>query len=55
MLCSQIYRLRTFREEALRCGAQEYLLLPLPPEEFVRRIPHVLAAFARPAGESAAA
>jgi CheY-like chemotaxis protein len=55
VLCSQIYRLRTFRDEALRCGAQEYLLLPLPPDEFVRRIQHVLASFARPAGQSAAA
>lgn len=55
VLCSQIYRLRTFRDEALRCGAQEYLLLPLPPDEFVRRIQHALATFARPAGESAAA
>ncbi len=55
VLCSQLYRLRKFRDEALRCGAQEYLLLPLPPDEFARRIQHVLAAFARPAGESAAA
>src|SRR5262245_9419451 len=55
VLCSQVYRLRSFRDEALRCGAQEYLLLPLPPDEFVRRIQHVLATFERPASESAAA
>jgi len=55
VLCSHVYRLRAFRDEALRCGAQEYLLLPLAPDEFVRRVQHVLATFERPASEGAAA
>ncbi len=55
VLCSHVYRLRAFRDEALRCGAQDYLLLPLPNEEFVRRIQKVLATFVRPASSGAAA
>lgn len=55
VLCSHVYRLRAFRDEALRCGAQDYLLLPLSADEFVRRIQKALASFARPAGDSAAA
>jgi len=56
VLCSHVYRLRTFRDEALRCGAQDYLVLPLAPEEFVRRIQRALATFAQPAsGASSAA
>ena len=53
VLCSQVYRLRGFRDEALRCGAQDYLLLPLAPDEFVRRIRHALATFARPQSSAA--
>ncbi|MSR61648.1 MAG: response regulator [Planctomycetes bacterium] len=56
VLCTHVYRLEAFRKEALRCGAQELLLLPLPTEEFVRRIQLMLAGFAQAtAGGSAAA
>ena len=48
VLCSQVYRLRPFREEALRCGAQDYLLLPMAPDEFLRRVNQAIAYFVRP-------
>jgi CheY-like chemotaxis protein len=55
VICSQIYRTRPFREEALRSGAQDYLLLPMPPDEFLRRVNQAIAYFvAPPARESAA-
>ena len=38
VITSRIYRARQFREEALRCGAQEYVLLPTKPEDFLRRL-----------------
>jgi len=53
VLCSHIYRLRPFREEALSCGAQDYLLLPMPPDEFLRRVNQAISYFVPP--ESAAA
>jgi DNA-binding response OmpR family regulator len=52
VLCSHIYRARVFREEALRCGAQDFLLLPLPLEEFLRRINQAIAYFVPPASQS---
>jgi len=52
VLCSHIYRLRAFREEALRCGAQDYLLLPMPPDEFLRRVNQAIAYFVRPESTS---
>ena len=48
VLCSQIYRQRPFREEALRCGAQDYLLLPMPPDEYLRRVNQAIAYFVLP-------
>ena len=48
VLCTHIYRARPFREEALRCGAADYLLLPLSPEEFLRRINQAIAYFVPP-------
>ena len=48
ILCSPIYRPRPFREEALRCGAQDYFLLPLTPDEFLRRINQAITYFVPP-------
>jgi PleD family two-component response regulator len=48
LLCSNIYRLRPFREEALKCGAQDFLLLPMPPDEFLRRVNQAIAYFVPP-------
>lgn len=42
VLCSRIYRTRQFRDEALRKGASDYVLLPIQLDEFLRRIDKVL-------------
>ena len=55
VLCTHVYRPRPFREEALRCGAADYLLLPMPPEEFLRRINQAIAYFVPPDAAKAAA
>ena len=55
VLCSQIYRPRPFREEALRCGAQDYLLLPMAPHEFLRRVNQAIGSFVPPDAQKAAA
>jgi two-component system OmpR family response regulator len=55
VLSTHIYRARPFREEALRCGAADYLLLPLSPEEFLRRVNQAIAYFVPPGGAKAAA
>jgi DNA-binding response OmpR family regulator len=57
VLCTHIYRTRQFRDEALRLGASDYLLLPIAFEDFVGRIGQTLAAFRaqREAGEARAA
>ena len=52
VLCSHVYRPRVFREEALRCGAQDYLLLPLPLDEFLRRVNQAVAYFVPPMSQS---
>lgn len=51
LLCSRIYRARHFREEALRAGAQDYILLPTKPETFLRRVNSVLSAWVPPMDE----
>ncbi len=51
VLCSHIYRARPFREEALRAGAQDYLLLPIAPDEFLRRVNQAIAYFVPPEGQ----
>jgi DNA-binding response OmpR family regulator len=51
VLCSHVYRTRPFREEALRCGAQDYLLLPMAPDEFLRRVNQAIAYFVPPETE----
>lgn len=55
VLCSQIYRPRPFREEALRCGAQDYLLLPMAPDEFLRRVNQAIGYFVPPDAQQTAA
>lgn len=55
VLCSQIYRVRQFREEALSCGAQDYLLLPMAPDEFLRRINQAIGYYVPPAAKAKAA
>jgi len=55
LLASQVYRLRAYREEALRCGAQDYLLLPLAPDEFLRRVNQAIAYFVPPQQAASAA
>lgn len=55
ILSSAIYRTRPFREEALRCGAQDYLLLPMAPDEFLRRVNQAIAYFVPPESQQSAA
>lgn len=43
VICTQIYRARQFRDEALRLGAQDYLLLPMPLEDFAFRVREAIA------------
>ena len=42
ILCSEIYRSRLFREEALQAGAQRYLLKPVRLDELVAEVHAVL-------------
>ena len=51
VLCAQIYRQRAFREEALRCGAQDYLHLPMAPEQFLQRVNQAIGYFVPPSTE----
>ena len=53
VLCSNIYRPRPFREEALRSGAQDYLLLPMAADEFLRRTNQAIAYFVPPGQQAA--
>jgi twitching motility two-component system response regulator PilH len=55
VLCTSVYRSRAFREEALRCGAQDYFLLPMAPDEFLRRVSQAIAYFVPPDEASTAA
>jgi len=55
VLCSQIYRIRPFREEALKSGAQDFLLLPMAPDEFLRRVNQAIGYFVPPDSATAAA
>lgn len=48
VLCSNIYRPRPFRDEALKCGAQDYLLVPMAPDEFLRRVNQAIGYFVPP-------
>jgi two-component system response regulator CpxR len=42
ILCSGIYRAAVYRDEARRIGAQDYLVHPTSPSEFVERVRQVL-------------
>ncbi len=55
VLCSSIYRPRPFREEALKSGAQDYLLLPMAPDEFLRRVNQAIGYFVPPGEQKTAA
>lgn len=48
VLCSHVYRPRPFRDEALKSGAQDYLLLPMAPDEFLRRVNQAIGYFVPP-------
>jgi len=54
VMCARIYREPAFRDEALKCGAQDYLLLPIPPEEFLRRVNQAIAYHVPPEASPAA-
>ena len=51
VLCATFYRQRPFREEAQRCGAQDYLNLPMKPDQFVRRVNQAIGYFVPPAAQ----
>lgn len=55
VLCSNIYRPRPFRDEALKAGAQDYLLLPMAPDEFLRRVNQAIGYFVPPGAQNAIA
>ncbi len=48
ILCSAIYRTRQFREEARRCGAQDFILLPVDRDELLRRVSQAITHFVPP-------
>jgi PleD family two-component response regulator len=51
LLCSGIYKGSTFQEEAIRIGAQEYLLSPIPLDALIGSVHKALM----PQGDSEAA
>ena len=55
VLCAHIYRTRPFREEAQRCGAQDFLQLPMAPEQFLRRVNQAIGYFVPPDAQKRAA
>ena len=48
LLGSGIYRTRPYRDEARRCGADDYLLLPIEQDEFLHRVAQSIARFDPP-------
>lgn len=48
VVSSRIYRGNPFREEAQRAGAQDYILLPVPERELLRRVKQAIARFDAP-------
>lgn len=54
VLCTGVYRTRPFREEALKCGAQDYLLLPIAPDEFLRRVNQAIGYYVPPGAQKSA-
>lgn len=56
LITSRIYRSRQFRDEALRAGAHDFLLLPTKPEIYLSRLARAIEEFAeRRHGSDAAA
>lgn len=55
VLSSHVYRPRPFRDEALKCGAQDYLLMPMAPDEFLRRVNQAIGYFVPPGAQATAA
>lgn len=53
LICTHIYRARQFRDEAMRMGASDYLLLPMGLEDFLGRVSDALRDF-RPESVEAA-
>jgi two-component system OmpR family response regulator len=45
LICTHIYRGRQFRDEAVRLGASDYLLLPMGFEDFIERLGDALREF----------
>lgn len=52
LITSRIYRARQFRDEALRCGAHDYLLLPTKPDVYLGRIARAIEEYAKRRGEA---
>lgn len=51
VLCSRLYRSRSFREEARRCGASAYILMPQSLEDFLKQVNHAIQTYAPATGE----
>lgn len=54
VLASHVYRPRPFRDEALKAGAQDYLLLPMASDEFLRRVNQAIGYFVPPGAQAVA-
>jgi DNA-binding response OmpR family regulator len=53
LLCTHIYRSRQFRDEAIKMGASDYLLLPMGFEDFLGRISDALRDFRAESAQAA--
>lgn len=53
LLCTHIYRARQFRDEAMKMGATDHLLLPMGFEDFLGRISDALRDFETQATQAA--
>ena len=51
VICSRLYRARSFREEAMRCGASAYLLMPQSLEDFLKQVNHAIREYQPSTGE----
>ncbi len=51
ILSSRLYRSRSFREEAKRCGASAYLQVPMSLEDFLKQINHTIQTYQPPSGD----
>ena len=48
VLTSGVYHSRLYRDEALAAGAQSYVIRPIDPDDLVKIVNEVLAAYAAP-------